>query len=96
MELRQRQKEWLAFARMPKHPQVSPSGVATLLTLVVAGPLGYSCYYASVRLLRKCRKRKTRTELQPEPRPSLDTQDGVKQREQAPQATREIPHGLAW
>ena len=45
--------------------EVSPSGVATLLTLVLAGPLGYGCYYGSVRLSRRFRKRKTRTEDAP-------------------------------
>ena len=48
---------------------VSPSGVATLLTLVLAGPLSYCCYYGSIRLSRRFRKRKTTTEDAPQLRP---------------------------
>lgn len=49
--------------------EVSPSGVATLLTLVLAGPLSYCCYYGSIRLSRRFRKRKTTTEDAPQLRP---------------------------
>ena len=49
--------------------KVSPSGVATLLTLVLAGPLSYCCYYGSIRLSRRFRKRKTTTEDAPQLRP---------------------------
>ena len=48
---------------------VSPSGVATLLTLVLAGPLSYCCYYGSIRLSRRFRKHKTTTEDAPQLRP---------------------------
>lgn len=72
--------------------EVSPSGVATLLTLVLAGPLVYCCYYASVRLHRKFRKRKTSTEPELRPRHSSGSEDGVEQREQV--GTMEYTLGL--
>ena len=40
-----------------------------LLTLVLAGPLSYCCYYGSIRLSRRFRKRKTTTEDAPQLRP---------------------------
>ena len=76
--------------------EVSPSGVATLLTLVLAGPLGYCCYYGSVRLSRRFRKRKTRTEDAPELQPQSSQEQlaarALEQREQV--GTAEYTLGL--
>eukprot|EP00964_Phaeocystis_antarctica_P040776 scaffold23322_cov59-Phaeocystis_antarctica.AAC.2 len=76
--------------------EVSPSGVATLLTLVLVGPLGYCCYYGSVRLSRRFRKRKTRTENAPELQPQSSQEQlaarALEQREQV--GTAEYTLGL--
>ena len=76
--------------------EVSPSGVATLLTLVLAGPLSYCCYYGSIRLSRRFRKRKTTTEDAPQLRPQSSQEQlaarALERREQV--STAEYTLGL--